>query len=86
MYEAMRGTTLLLAPMSRRVMLVDVAGDRFRAQSGVAFQRTDGGMSRPGEQDRRIRPILGCMGQRGMAQLMELKPGLALLNNSAARR
>src|SRR5919204_2014310 len=56
------------------VVLGDVARDRLGTRAGIPLQGTNGGMPRPGEQDGRIGPVFGGMGQCGVAELVEGPP------------
>ncbi len=55
-------------------MLGDVASDGLCARSRIPLQGTHGGVPRAGKQDRRVGPVLGSVGQRGVAQLVERPP------------
>ena len=55
-----------LPTMTCWIMLGNVASDGLGARSRIPFQRTHGSMPRAGEQNRRVGPILGGVGQRGM--------------------
>src|SRR5712691_5177592 len=70
-------------------VLCDVASDSLGARAGVPFQRANGGLPRSGEQDWRVGPVLGRMGQRGVPQLVEGPPTSSFteqLSGPAARQ
>jgi len=52
----------------------DVAGEGFETGSGVALEGVHGGVPGPSEQHRGVGAVLGVVGQRRMAQLVQGPP------------